>query len=420
MGNQFNHEYDVIVVGAGIVGLAAALAFAKQELSVALIEAHKPSAQFPLLDEAIDAKVVAITRASENFFSYLGVWQDIKASRYSPYHHMCVWDSVMDGIIHFSAMDFFEDNLGYIIEQKVILAALLTGLQKQSSVHYFWGEYLADFSFQNGSQITLTNGTKLKAKLVIGADGAKSTLRKLCHIDSAYIDYQQVAIVATLQSEKSHTKTAYQRFAQDGPLALLPLSDENLSSLVWTTTPEKANELMQVTKNEFGLALTRECDAILGNLTLMSKPLMFPLSSHHAKSYVTEGCVLVGDAAHTIHPLAGLGVNLGLLDVATLVEMLALKSDTVQKRETHLKHYERQRKTHNQLMIWAMSAFKQGFGSQNALVAYLRNLGLGWVDKHFSLKQFFAKMAMGTLGPIPQCAKKNIQRTDSVKKNAII
>lgn len=415
-----NHDYDVIVVGAGIVGLACALAFAKQGFNLAIIDVRAPPNEFPQDGTPYDAKVVAITRASENFFTYLGVWQDIKASRHSPYQHMRVWDSVMDGVIDFSAVDFFEDNLGYVIEQKVIMAALLKKLQTLDKVNYYWGESVAQFLYQQRPSITLTNGASLNAKLIIGADGAKSTLRNLCQIDSAYIDYQQAAIVATIRSEKSHAKTAYQRFTQEGPLALLPLRDENLCSIVWTTSAQKAQVYKLMDKLDFARELTRECNGVLGQMTLESEPVVFPLSSHHAKSYVKEGCVLVGDAAHTLHPLAGLGVNLGLLDVATLVEMLIAKPDTVLENRALLKQYERQRKMHNQVMIWAMSAFKQGFGLENNLITYLRNLGLRWVDKQPSLKQFFAKMALGTLGPIPDCAKKNVQRMDHVKKNAFI
>ncbi len=410
-------HYDVVIIGAGLVGLTAALALSLNNFSIAVIEAQPKLKELPSKDSPIDTKVVAITRASEHFFRYLGVWEQILGTRHCAYEHMTVWDNAQDGIITFSAVDFFEENLGHIIEQKVIIGALVEALKSKNDVHFFMGKTVSQSTEGN---VLLDDGTLLQAALQIGADGANSALRVLKGIPSTHVDYEQIAIVATIRCEKSHNFTAYQRFEQDGPLALLPLAEEHLCSIVWTTSNENAQKIIELSPEDFGLKLTHESSGILGQLTLASAPIIFPLSSHHAQKYVLPGYAFIGDAAHTVHPLAGLGVNMGILDVASLVEVLiCVKKGASLGSEKVLKRYERQRKMHNQLMIWAMRTFKEGFGSQNILVQQLRNTGLNWVNKHTSIKQFFAKMAMGTLGPIPSLATKNGIRTVHAKKDAV-
>ena len=413
--------YDIVIIGAGIVGLSAALALSKQGFTIALVEAQRNPKQ-DYNDELHDTKVVAITRASEHFFNYLNVWSSIVQARSCAYQHMTVWDNVLDGRISFSAVDFFEKNLGHIIEQQVIVSALYKGLKEQQNVDYFFGKTVKHWHYHQGlSTLILDEDVVLMATLIIGADGAKSKMRQLCNIETLTLDYQQTAIVATVKGSETHGDTAYQRFDQDGPLAILPLSDKNLSSIVWTTTPENASRLVNLTANDFAKELMHQINGVMGEMSLVSQRFLFPLATQHAKQYVSEGCALVGDAAHTIHPLAGLGVNLGLLDVASLVEVLScVKNNKALGELRVLKRYERTRKMHNQIMIWAMTLFKNGFGSELALVQSLRNFGLNWVNKQVSVKQLFAKMALGTLGPIPHLAKKPVQRMNDVKKDAFV
>ncbi len=405
-------SFDIIVVGAGIVGLAAALALALEGFEVAIIEAqNNPKQDLPLATSEYDTKVVAITRASQNFLDYLGLWQTIDLTRSCAYQHMKVWDSVMDGLIEFSAVDFFEDDLGHIIEQSVIQGALWQALKSQPKITIFTGTKIDNFNYQQ-DKVALNCGEKstLTAKCLVAADGAASRLRDLCQIATTAWDYKQSAIVATVQGTLTHCLTAYQRFAPDGPLALLPLSHSHLSSIVWTTTPQKSQDLMQLSPGEFAKRLSHEIDGVMGEMSLISERFLFPLKTHHAKQYAVPGCVLVGDAAHTLHPLAGQGVNLGLMDVAALVETLRMNKTRIGEFNI-LKRYERQRKGHNQIMIWAMELFKQGFSSQDLFVQRVRNFGLNWVNGKPQLKHLFAKMALGTLMN---------ERTLHVKKDVII
>lgn len=398
---------DVVVVGGGMVGLACALALGQVGFRVVVIEASTQEQKQISAICPFDAKVVAITRASENLFSNLGVWEAIKKTRLCSYQHMKVWDSQLDGNITFSAVDFFEPDLGHIIEQSVILWALQQAIKKCPDITLMKGATLETLEIlTDHAQLSLSEGTQLKSTLVIGADGVNSLVRKLCSIESDGWEYEQSAIVATVEGEQSHRQTAYQRFAIDGPLALLPLSDPHLSSIVWTTSPENAVLLCQETPKRFAEHLSRESHFVMGKMRLAGTRLSFPLRTHHAKQYVISRCVLIGDAAHTLHPLAGQGVNLGLLDVAALVDTIT--EAKMKKRDigilNTLKRYERLRRTHNQVMIWVMELFKRGFSSQSNFIQLLRNVGLNWVDRHTSIKQLFAKMALGTLGSIPSLA----------------
>ncbi|MBI2791456.1 MAG: UbiH/UbiF/VisC/COQ6 family ubiquinone biosynthesis hydroxylase [Gammaproteobacteria bacterium] len=421
---QNDTTYDVVITGAGIVGLSCALALAQRGIRLALIEAQShPMQDLPLPTDPFDSKVVAITRASEHFLDRLGAWTIIQSSRLCPYQHMKVWDNVMDGRIEFSAMDFFEKNLGYIIEQRVILSALWQNVLQQKNIQIFTGTKIENVNFlMDEVEVSLTSNTLIKAQLVIGADGANSKLRELCQISTAGWDYHQSAIVATVEGTQSHYHTAYQRFAPSGPLALLPLAHPFQSSIVWTSSKEEASTLMAASSSDFAFILQREINGVMGEMRLIGERFIFPLRTHHANQYVMARSVLIGDAAHTLHPLAGQGVNLGLLDVASLVEVVAAAKTSHRDLGSLsvLKKYERQRKWHNQMMIWTMELFKQGFGSSSTILQRARNIGLNWVNKQSFLKQIFAKLALGTMGPIPSLAKGISERNSHAKNHIII
>ncbi len=392
-------RYDVIVVGAGMVGLSCVLSLAQSGFKVALIESQpNPPKPLPEQHAAFDNRVVAISRASQQLFERLGVFRTMKSARICAYQQMKVWDDVMDGKIHFNAMDYFEADLGHIIEQQVILGALWQKLA-EFDVGYYWGtKTIAQKPSENEIELVLSSDETLQASLVIAADGANSSLRTLCGLPSRGWDYEQLALVATVKGTLSHQNTAFQRFANDS-LALLPLADPFHSSIVWATSHREATRLCEQDEVTFNQELTREISGVMGDLHLVGQRFTFELRTHHATHYAASRCVLVGDAAHTLHPLAGQGVNLGLLDVAQLVSDLTQARN--KKRDIGsmrvLARYERHRKWHNQMMIWSMEAFKRGFASQNSVIARLRNIGLNFVDQQKSIKQLFAKVAMGTL-----------------------
>jgi 2-octaprenylphenol hydroxylase len=280
----------------------------------------------------------------------------------------------------------------------VILNALWQVLNEEKKVAVFTQLKPSGLQIsKHSSELALSNGETLCAKLIIAADGANSWLREHCKLTTKGWDYHQSAIVANVSGEVSHALTAFQRFAPDGPLALLPLADPMISSIVWTTTPDNAKNLCQLSEQEFSQTLTHEINYVMGKMTLLSERINFPLRTHHALSYAIDRCVLVGDAAHSLHPLAGQGVNLGLLDVSALIQQLTRAKNKHRDigNIAVLKRYERQRKLHNQIMIMAMESFKQGFGSRSSIVQRVRNIGLNWVDRQGALKSFFAKMALG-------------------------
>lgn len=393
-------RYDIIVVGAGMVGLSCVLALAEQGFKVALIEAQTtPPKPLPQSQQAFDNRVVAISRASQQLFERLGVWSIIKNSRSCAYQNMKVWDSTMDGKIEFCAADYFETDLGHIIEQQVILGALWQKLAGHQGVAYYWGTTVkSQATDEKMIELTLANDEKLQATLVVAADGANSILRQLCQMSSRGWDYQQKAVVATVRGELSHQYTAYQRFASDGSLALLPLADPYHSSIVWATSPTFAANLCQQDETTFNQTLTQEIDGVMGNLQLIGQRFTFELRTHHIKQYAASRCVFVGDAAHTLHPLAGQGVNLGFLDVVELVKAVSQAKSKAKDfgSQSVLLRYERRRKWHNQIMIFSMELFKRGFMSQNSFIQRIRNSGLNFVDSQKPLKQLFARLAMGT------------------------
>ncbi|MGE3319711.1 MAG: UbiH/UbiF/VisC/COQ6 family ubiquinone biosynthesis hydroxylase [Candidatus Berkiella sp.] len=392
-------RFDVIIVGAGVVGLTCVLALAQKGFKVALVEAQPhPPKPLPQHTDAYDNRVFAISRASQQLFESLGVFSIIQSSRCSAYQHMKVWDEVMDGKIDFNAMDYFESDLGHIIEQKVILGSLWQKLATQT-VTYFWGKTPKSYHVDDCQiELILSCEARLNASLVIAADGGNSLMRSLSEIPTKGWDYAQKALVATVKGSCSHQQTAFQRFAKSGSLALLPLCDPFHSSIVWATSPFDADLLCQLPENEFNSILTREINAVMGDLELVGQRFSFELRTHHVKHYAASRCVLVGDAAHTLHPLAGQGVNLGLLDVSELVKQLSRAKSATRDigSLTVLSRYERRRKWHNQAMIWSMELFKQGFASQNNVVQLLRNKALSFVDRQKSIKQIFTKLAMGT------------------------
>jgi 2-octaprenylphenol hydroxylase len=400
MGDQRIKPYDVIVVGAGMVGASFACLFAKTnpELQVALIEAHQTSVYN---SENFDPRVAALTEKSRNLLERCGAWGQISTKRVSPYMAMEVWDAEGTGRIQFSCQDVHQPNLGHIVENSLVVESLIAEVKNLSNIEFLCPVSVANYSAsEQHVTLVLEDGRELFAPLLVAADGGNSTIRQQFNFATREWDYGHSAIVTTVQTEQVNQQTAWQRFMPTGPLALLPLDksgDQRYSSLVWSQESEEAERLMAMDDAEFCRALSFASEHCLGQITSIDKRFSIPLRQRHAKDYVVERVALLGDSAHTIHPLAGQGVNLGFADVAALEETLssAAKRGSDLGSLMTLNKYQRQRKPENLTMMAAMEGFKRLFSADNLAIRLMRNIGLSQVDKLKPVKNEIIKQVMG-------------------------
>jgi len=399
----FEPDYDVIIVGAGPVGAAAACLLgstnkATERLKIALIEAN-PTEQFSA--DNFDPRVAAVTEKSRLLLDRCGVWDSIMAMRVSPYVAMDVWDAESTGRIRFDCSDLQQPNLGHIIESNVMVQALMDRINGIDNVDFICPASIERCD-NEGEAITveLNQGRRISTALLIGADGGRSKVRECFSFECKSWTYDHNAIVATITTAKPNEQTAWQRFMPTGPLALLPLNrggDLCRSSIVWSQIPESADTLMQLSDADFCTELSRASEYCLGDVTSVDRRYSFPLTQNHAVDYVLPRVALVGDAAHTIHPLAGQGVNLGFADIAVLdqeiVRALARNVDIGQLAV--LKRYQRQRKPENLAAMAAMEGFKRLFAADELPLRLLRSLGMSQLDRLSPLKNQLIKRAMG-------------------------
>lgn len=392
---------DIVIVGGGMVGGCLASLLANSPYRIALIEAKQPS---PYQADTTDLRVSALSVASERILDAVGAWDRIEAQRHSPYQAMHVWDSSGDGHIHFNANDIGSTHLGHIVENSLVVDAIWRRLERQRNLSVLCPNTLekleridTDGTTQN--LITLNDGTQLQCALVVGADGQHSKLRQLATIGTQGWRYPQSGIVAVVDTEKPHQHTAWQRFLPDGPLAFLPLSDGS-SSIVWSTDEQRADVLMTCDADTFARELSHGIDHQLGDITLLSERAAFPLSLMHAEKYTLPGLALVGDAAHVVHPLAGQGVNLGLLDAAVLAEQLENGISVA-----NLRRYERARKAENMKMLAITDGFHRLFDNQVEPLRIVRNMGLNIMNELRPMKNDIMRLATGLKGDLPRIAR---------------
>lgn len=418
---------DVLVIGGGPVGACIAALLARgaprgaaTPFRVAVLEPHRP--QMPDVDAPIDPRVVAVSRSSERILQAAGAWELVggrggagdgarAAARLSPYERMCIWhESVAPksgGALVFDAADVGEPNLGYIVENRVLQAALLEAFEGAGG--HVESHQLMALQIGADAVTVETSGGTLAARLVVGADGAQSAVRRAVGLTADQSDYRQTAIVATVATERPHEKTAWQRFMRDGTLAFLPLAD-GTSSIVWSADDSVASVLLSASATDFAEQLFRASDGALGATRLASERASFPLRRLAAHHYVAQRVALIGDAAHVVHPLAGQGVNLGLLDAAALAQSLL---DARAQREDPgalrvLRHYERWRKSEVAFMSSAIDAFDRFLAHGQGPVSKLAQRGLGWVNRSQELKRFFIARALGTAGELPRAAQRGV------------
>jgi 2-octaprenylphenol hydroxylase len=386
-------NYDVAIVGGGITGGTLACALAKAGLRVAVVEASEPPA--PPGDEW-QLRVSAVTRASERILRAIDVWDTLPLERAGVFREMRVWDGTGSGSVHFDSADIGSDALGHIVENVVLQRGLSDRMASLETLKLFRPETLEDFRVDEDRVALRLGGARVHARLLVAADGSHSRVRDLAGIQCDGGDYGQQAVVATLRTALGHRETAWQRFLPDGPLAFLPLPGP-FCSIVWSTLPEHAQALLTMDEQRFARRVEEAFESRLGALELAGERGAFPLRHLHARAYVGDRLALVGDAAHTLHPLAGQGANLGLQDAAALAEVLHDNWSRGRDlgRRGNLRPYERWRKGRNGLMQQGLSGFQWLFGSRLEPVRLARNLGLDMVDRSPPLKRLFMRYASG-------------------------
>lgn len=407
---------DIAIIGGGMVGLTLAAALAESDLRIAIIENKQVD---PLLNAEPDLRVSALSRASECILSNVGAWQGVLDRRYNAYHEMKVWEQDSFAAIEFDSLSLAQPNLGYIVENRVIQLALLDEVRRQENVTFYCPDSCKSVMFGDSEAwLTLDSGQAITAKLVVGADGANSWLRNQVSIPLTHWDYGHSALIATIRTSEQHQNVARQIFTPEGPLAFLPLFEPDLCSIVWSMPPELAEKRLHLSEAEFNKILTTHFDGQLGLCTLEGEREVFPLKMRYARDMVQERVALIGDAAHTIHPLAGQGVNLGLLDAASLaqeVSRLYVEGKDIGKR-ANLRDFERWRKTEAAHMIAGMQAFKELFDGANPLKKLVRGVGMLAAAHLPGVKTQFIKRALGLTGDLPELAKKDLYAANNAHK----
>ncbi|MCG8315433.1 MAG: FAD-dependent monooxygenase [Pseudomonadales bacterium] len=413
---------DIVVIGGGMAGLAFASALKDAPVSILLVD---PQAQ-PSPEKwpgCFDPRVSALSVASETLLQNVGAWELMASQRFCPYRHMDVWDGDGTGKVQFDTNELATDHLGHIVENRVTQWALYQCVLQQANVSFVESSLQSLRPLINGWQVSLSNGDCYRPALVVGADGGRSLAREQAGFHVRAWPYHHRAIVTTVKTEKTHQHTARQRFMTTGPLAFLPLCEKpnaqgdadtgQYSSIVWSLDSDEAEAVMALNDTEFKRQLGRAFEYRLGEILETDMRYSFPLVQQHASHYIQPGLALIGDAAHTIHPLAGQGINLGFMDAAVLAEEVALSTHRglCPGERMGLRRYERRRKTHNLTTMGAMEGFKRLFEPLNWWMTSVRNEGMNQFNRHNIAKRKVVSQAMGLEGDLPKIA-----RTVSIKK----
>lgn len=384
--------FDVCVVGGGMIGSTVALGLAKQGLSVAIIERKMPIAFEST--QAPDMRVSAISQASENLLKGLGAWQYIARMRACPYRRLAVWEEVQSRT-EFNAADIHTTHLGHIVENRLIQLGLHQAITHHSNVTWFTDVSISQINQNQPAQIVLVDGTSIDAQLVVAADGANSWVRQSIGIGTQGWQYQQQALGISIKTHASQQDITWQQFSPTGPMAFLPLYD-NFASLVWYNSAQSIDQFKQLNYSTLKQLLVEHFPSELVDFDIL-QVAAFELTRMHANQYYKDNVVLVGDAAHTINPLAGQGVNLGFKDVSALLTLFDQNNaiDWRTKLPQMLSDYERKRRRENLLMMTTMDALYGVFSNTNPVLSKLRNAGLKIANNAGVLKHHVMKYAMG-------------------------
>lgn len=387
-------KFDVVVIGGGLVGASLLAALRDTGLKLAIIEA-KPPTLLPG-DDSWDSRIYAISPGSTKFLQRIGAWQQLSSERLAPVYKMLVHGDDQTSKLEFSAYESGVPELAFIAENRELQHAIWEKLTAAGQhVHIFCPAQCTAIEWQySHADITLTDGTCLQTSLVVGADGVNSWVREQAGIRSERQPYFQTGVVANFETEQSHHHTAYQWFRRDGILALLPLPGKRVS-MVWSANQLKAETLLRLPDQALAEQVALASNHTLGKLSLITKTAGFPLNFVRVKSLIKPGLVLIGDAAHGIHPLAGQGVNLGLRDareLAALLEQFAGLGDCGEYRV--LQHYARQREQDIAAMQWVTDGLQKLFDSEHATIIRLRNLGFELTNRLPLLKNTLMQHAL--------------------------
>lgn len=387
---------DVLVVGAGMVGSAFALLLKQTCPSLNVLVVDEARSEMPAPDAPFGLRVSALNQSSETIIAEAGCSSGYAEIRQCRFQRMQVWDADGTGAVSFHASDLQTTHLGTLVENAAVQALFMQALGDQLTI----ARVQSLKRLAQGWQVTLSDGRCLRPTLLVGADGAQSRVREAAGIATQQRDYGQQGLVCTVRTERPHAATAWQRFLPEGPLAFLPLADEYQCSIVWTLPSTQAQTLLSAPVEVFEQSLAEAFEHTLGAVTLVSARAAFPLHARHAERYCDPGLVLIGDAAHSIHPLAGQGVNLGFLDASVLAHELvtALSAGLGLGHERALRRYSRQRRGHNALLMNSMTGFEWLFAQQSPTWRVLRNLGLRHFDNNHWLKQIVMGVAMKPAG----------------------
>ena len=387
-------QRDAVVVGGGVVGSACATALAQAGLSVALVEAAEPARWSR---DVPDLRVFAFAPDNAQLLQALGVWDDIASARAQPYRHMRVWDAAGGGELHFDADALARRELGWIVEH-ALLAERLWDAALRAGVELLQPTSVSGLEQrENGVRLTLEDGATLDARIAIAADGGNSTLRGLAGIRTRNHDYRQRGVVAYVETELPHQLTAWQRFLPGGPLAFLPVDADRRSSIVWSLPESEAERVLALDNEAFDIELTNAFAARLGKTRVVSKRAAFPLRRQLAKTQLEGRALLLGDAAHVVHPLAGQGVNLGLRDVAALRDSVIEAKRLGRNFDTphRLQRWARARRSDNVASTLAFEAINRAYSNDALLPTFLRGRALGIANSIAPLRDALWRHAAG-------------------------